>query len=125
MKKEELIEHCLQEVQKKGIQIIRGGAMYDWVGKDGKMSDVPTGCDGFGAVLVMAGKAKPGFPEDWITILQKELSADYYWIWRFNMGFGVGNILTLRKDVGNKEVEFDDPVSKAGYRLAKKYCRLN
>ena len=126
MRKETLVEHCIKEVKKKGIRIIGGGAIFDWCDDQfpPKKSELPSGCDGFGAVLIEKGlvhKFYPGFPEGWLKELCSIVECDSYWWWRFNMGFGYHTHLNLISQKDGKEIIIKDSVSKIGITLYKKY----
>jgi hypothetical protein len=122
-KPEKIIEEALIHVRSKGIHIIMGGAMYNWCDASGKMAEIPTACDAFGAVMIHHGIAQPDFPKGWMKQLCEILGTNGWWLWRFNMGFAHRNPVTfLKKDERSKKwIEIADDVSPVGIKLSKRY----
>lgn len=114
----ELIEKAILQAKESGLEIIRG-AQFIW--KEG--GDQPVACDAIGAVQMMMGSVRPGFPKGWLFETCQYLGVDTYWFWRFTMGFNYSNPLTLIIGKGEKVKVVRDDVSRKAISLAKKYTR--
>lgn len=128
MKPEQIIEKSTIDVQRMGIEIVKG-PLFIFAGKDCEIK----ACDCFGAVLIkhnMADKHRDcakllKFPVGWIkSICVDILGKDMYWFWRFKYGFSQGRAIELYQETkdtsgGTKRIYVPDEVSKSGSRLAK------
>jgi hypothetical protein len=133
------IEQAVVEARAQGIEIVRGGCLFDWSGL-GEDKSLPRACCATGAVLIQMGYGKSSFtyngkievygtgkerPEGWPLLVQKHLDVGVWWLWCFWMGWDYHNqIQTPVKDKNGDTIGWkDDEVSRMAIRMSKRLCR--
>jgi len=133
------IEGAVAEARAQGIQIVRGGCLFDWSGL-GEDKSLPRGCCATGAVLIQMGYGKSSFtyngktevfgtgkerPKGWPLLMQQHLDVGVWWLWCFWMGWDYHNQISVPvKDKDGNTVSWkDDEVSKAAIKMSKRLCR--
>lgn len=135
-KQEDLIDEAIQFAKSQGVNISRGGAIFNWCQHDSinytfksTWSIKPLSCNALGAVLFKLGKesmVKETINPEWLTIVCNYLDVDPFWIARFTHGFDYGTQITLiRVDKDKKEAPEKDKISQLGLQLAAKYAKYN
>ena len=138
MTKEDKIIEAIEAAIQKGIKISPCSAAYNFAIKNGNN---PSSCSGIGALILhynLAGNNGDFLP-DWHDKLCKQLETTPWWLWRFHIGFDIGNIVLTKVATGGKKAReskvfamspkgeriplVEDDVSKFGLRLRKLYTK--
>jgi hypothetical protein len=131
---ETLIEEAIKFARDKGIQINRGGAVFNWckhnTNNDSSWSVYPVSCNALGAILIKLGKenlVKEEFDPSWLKAVCDYLNVDPFWLNRFVHGFDYGTQITLIRvtevDKKKKETPELDKISQMGLKLANRYAK--
>lgn len=121
------IQEAISYAQDKGIKIAPGGAVFDWTHQSDwprpiYEEELPTVCNWVGAILIKLGYTR-STPLPW-SEAGKYLEIGTYWMYRFHMGFDRGRQLKRKVvEKGKKTRWINDPTSKLGLDLGKKYWR--
>lgn len=126
--RERLIVQALDAAVEKGIKIWPG-ATFNWttqptgsIMKEFKMpessGELPSECSALGALVLVLGYPKT------FTDVCKYLNVGTYWLYRFHIGFDrCRQIVYKVEDKNKKLIDKEDPTSKMGLRLRKKYVK--
>jgi len=123
-----IIEGALTKAVDHGLNVLGGGAIFDW-----EAGEKLVGVCALGAVLWDAGEARPCKwtgttlepPKGRLKAICRILGVNSQWVWRFIQGFCYGNALSVlvQKD-GGEWVEVEDDVSRRGLRMRKRFRNL-
>jgi len=128
MTREEKIREAVKQARAKGIKIVRGPC-FDWTKPDPNggwpihSGNKPSACDAVGAMFLYVGH-KNEWPYNWKPLL-KEFDINGFWIYRFHIGFSVGNqiMVEIENKKTKKKTKIPDKVCKLGIKLAKEFVR--
>ena len=126
MSREDKIRKAITDARAKGLKIVRGPC-FDWTKPDPDggppvhSGELPSACDAIGAMFLATGY-KGQWPYEWEPMLEK-FSVNGSWIYRFHIGFNIGNQIMIARVVKKKTVYTPDRVCKLGLRLAREYVK--
>ena len=134
MTKEEKIITAIDTALSKNIILKPGPAAFNFATMIGRS---PISCSGIGALILFYNLEKDGnFTTDWHKKLCKLMDTTPWWLWRFHIGFDIGNSVLRNVDPGKRGANakifavspdgkriplIEDEISKMGLRLRRKY----
>ena len=131
MTKEEIVISAIENILSSNIKLQPCSAAFRI--KDDKIIS----CSGIGALMIRYGLIHDGaFKPGWYKELCSNMNTTPWWLWRFHIGFDIGNIVLRKVDEGKRARQakvfavspdgkkiplIEDEVSCLGLKLRKKY----